>query len=79
MHDLCEASLKCDWVFLKKQAHDLKSVGGGLGFPQITKVAARIEFAMAKRDIQEVRSLLDELDALTKRIVDYDYSVSAAQ
>jgi signal transduction histidine kinase/ActR/RegA family two-component response regulator/HPt (histidine-containing phosphotransfer) domain-containing protein len=79
VHDLCEASLKCDWVFLKKQAHDLKSVGGGLGFPQITKVAARIEFAMAKRDIQEVRSLLDELDALTKRIVDYDYSVSAVQ
>jgi hypothetical protein len=34
---------------------------------------------MAKKDIQEVRSLLDELDALTKRIVDYDYSVSAVQ
>lgn len=72
---LREAMLKGDWEYLKHHSHDLKAVGGGLGFPQITKVAAKIEFAMAKKNIQEVDTLLDELDALTKRIVSYEYPV----
>ena len=57
-----------DWVALKAKAHDLKAVGGGYGFPQVTEVAGRIEFEIAKKDAPGVTAQVERLRALGRRI-----------
>jgi PAS domain S-box-containing protein len=57
-----------DWAVLKARAHDLKAVGGGYGFPQVTDVAARIEFEIAKKDAPGVTAQMERLRALGRRI-----------
>jgi PAS domain S-box-containing protein len=57
-----------DWAALKAKAHDLKAVGGGYGFPQVTEVAAKIEFEIAKKDTPGVTAQIERLRALGRRI-----------
>jgi PAS domain S-box-containing protein len=57
-----------DWAALKAKAHDLKAVGGGYGFPQVTDVAAKIEFEIAKKDTPGVATQIEKLRALGRRI-----------
>jgi CheY-like chemotaxis protein len=52
----------------KKLAHDLKGMGGGYGFPQISELAERIEFEFAKQDTAAVTRSLDALGAVLARI-----------
>ena len=57
-----------DWNILKGIAHDLKSLGGGHGFPVITQLASNIEFSLAKHNYMEVNELFDELESIHTRI-----------
>lgn len=57
-----------DWTALKAKAHDLKAVGGGYGFPQVTEVAAKIEFEIAKKDEPGLAVQVERLRALGRRI-----------
>lgn len=69
VRDIRMALTDADWPGLKKSAHDLKAVGGGYGYPQISEVAAKIEFEVAKRDPAAAAPLIEELSALAERIV----------
>ncbi len=57
-----------DWATHKARAHDMKAVGGGYGFPQVTELAAKIEFEVAKRDLHGSGELIEKLRALGRRI-----------
>jgi CheY-like chemotaxis protein len=57
-----------DWQKLKANAHDLKGVAGGYGFPQLTQVAGQIEFELAKQTFDGIEPLIDEMWALYQRI-----------
>jgi CheY-like chemotaxis protein/nitrogen-specific signal transduction histidine kinase len=58
-----------DWRTLKAKVHDLKSVGGGYGYPQVTQVAGKIEFELAKEDYGAVEHHFKELESLQQRIL----------
>jgi PAS domain S-box-containing protein len=62
------ARARADWAALKGQAHNLKGVGGGYGYPQVSKVAAQLEFAAASADADGVTAWLTELRQLALRI-----------
>jgi hypothetical protein len=49
--------------------HDLKSTGGGYGFPRIAKVASNMEFNLVKNEYDALAKYLLELDMLCDRIV----------
>ncbi len=57
-----------DWVLIKRKVHDLKSIGGSYGFPQVSKVAARIEFELTKKNYQVLPACMTELTQLQQRI-----------
>lgn len=57
-----------DWQTLAQNLHNLKGMGGGFGYPQITTLAARMEFEAKKKDQNELSSSLDELASLVSRI-----------
>ena len=57
-----------NWSDLRSEVHDLKGMGGGFGYPQLSKHAGVMEFAIAKGNHDEVRALMDELQAMGERI-----------
>jgi HPt (histidine-containing phosphotransfer) domain-containing protein len=57
-----------DLAALKSQAHDLKSVGGGYGYPLVTQLAVRIEASVQAGDRDDVRGQIEEFARLVKRI-----------
>jgi CheY-like chemotaxis protein/HPt (histidine-containing phosphotransfer) domain-containing protein len=57
-----------DWDSLRGKVHDLKSVSGGLGYPEISDVAARAQFVSMQKDYTEMRRLMAEFEALERRI-----------
>lgn len=58
-----------DWDALKSWFHQLKGMGGSFGYPQLTVLAGRAEFEIAKQDEIEIRQTLSELQLLVQRIV----------
>jgi signal transduction histidine kinase/CheY-like chemotaxis protein len=57
-----------DLAALKKQAHDLKSVGGGYGFPLVTALAVRLESSALEGQLEEAAVLVEAFTRLTLRI-----------
>lgn len=57
-----------EWEKLKKEVHDLKGVGGGYGFPRVSELAAKAEFAIAKQNYAEAQTIVQELDRLKSRL-----------
>ena len=57
-----------DWPTIKHKAHDLKSVGGSYGYPEISKIAANMEFEIAKQDHAKVVELLSKLYSIAAQI-----------
>ena len=59
-----------NWSDLKVLSHQLKGLGGSIGFPTISELAAELESELkdAKPDSSQVRSLVLGLDAVVKRI-----------
>lgn len=63
-----DAEARGDWPKLKFLMHDLKSVGGGYGYPQVGQLAARIEFELVQNRYEALPALLTHLDSLCDRI-----------
>jgi|GEM_PF-716118 len=62
------AAVKADFAELKKIAHDVKSVGGGYGYPQVTELAARLEKSAADGQVDQVNTYVTEFGQLASRI-----------
>jgi CheY-like chemotaxis protein len=68
MTDLQEALKSGDMAALKKQAHDLKAVGGGYGYPQISELAKKLEGAVAEGRQEEIETLVESFVKLARRV-----------
>jgi signal transduction histidine kinase/CheY-like chemotaxis protein/HPt (histidine-containing phosphotransfer) domain-containing protein len=58
-----------DFSQVKQIAHDLKSVGGGYGYPALFQWAQDMEAAAAGQNTAHVAALMQRLDALVVRIL----------
>ena len=65
---LTEAARQQDWDTLKDEAHQLKGLGGGYGYPEITQLAAKLEFQILNKNQLEIESLIASLKAYCERI-----------
>lgn len=66
--DLNDAIAAKDMVALKKKAHDLKSVGGGYGYPQISDLAIELERAAAENNFELTQSQVARFSSLARRV-----------
>jgi signal transduction histidine kinase/CheY-like chemotaxis protein len=48
--------------------HDLKGTAGGFGYPDLTKLAEKIENSIKDKDFQAIESMLGKLDTMCERI-----------
>jgi PAS domain S-box-containing protein len=63
-----EANASNDWTLLRKLLHDLKSISGGYGYPQMSETAARMEFELAKNDHKGIAVRIKELNRFAEQI-----------
>lgn len=68
LDELRQLSEAQDWPTLRHKVHDLKGMGGTFGYPDLSELAAKLEFQLINQDGQAVDTLLGELDKLVKRI-----------
>lgn len=66
---LTSAIDKEDWIEVKKIIHDLKGIGGNLGFLDIALISANIELQLANESYLEIGSSLKNLNTLHQRII----------
>jgi CheY-like chemotaxis protein/anti-sigma regulatory factor (Ser/Thr protein kinase) len=57
-----------DWYELGAKIHNLKGTGGNYGYMDVTEVAQKIEFLLAKHGYSEIETELENLDYILKRI-----------
>jgi len=69
LQDLKQTVYANDWQNMSFQLHNLKGLGGNFGYPQVTKLAARMEFEIKKQDYSKVRASLQELESLFSRLL----------
>ena len=58
-----------EWEKLLMLIHQLKGLGGGYGFPDITDISAKIEFQLIRKNYTEASSILTELYNVFERII----------
>jgi len=68
MENIMSTFSNLEWDKLKKEIHDLKGVGGNMGYPIIFRLSRDIEFAIAKRDESEVSRMLEELNRVCDQV-----------
>jgi HPt (histidine-containing phosphotransfer) domain-containing protein len=68
MESIMTAFRDLDWDVLKKHIHDMKGVGGNMGYPRLFRLSAQIEFAITTRDQEELSRLLDEMHRVCDQI-----------
>ncbi len=68
LQNLQDALAASNLAAIKKQAHDLKGVGGGYGYPQVTALAIRIEAVAGEGRLEEIALLIKAFAALARRI-----------
>ncbi len=56
------------WQDMRETVHDLKGMGGGFGYPQLSELADALENSLKEEKFSEIRTLLNELDIMCKRI-----------
>jgi len=57
------------WPDVKKITHQLKGMGGGLGFPVITEITTEIDTEIARANYLGARNLIEQLDLVTYDII----------
>lgn len=57
-----------DWQGVAEKIHNLKGTGGNYGYMQITEVAQKVEFLLARQGYREIEAELYKMDQLCKRI-----------
>ena len=69
MNKLKIAFKEKEWELLSQILHQVKGLGGGYGYPEISDIAAKIEFQLINENYQEVSNLLTGLYNLFERAV----------
>ncbi|MEJ2181141.1 MAG: ATP-binding protein, partial [Gammaproteobacteria bacterium] len=58
-----------EWQLLAEMIHQLKGLGGGYGYPDITQMAGKIEFQLISNNYSEVSLLLNNMYELFDRAI----------
>ncbi len=58
------------WTDMQRQVHDLKGLGGGMGYPMLTHIARDIELPLKTGDYHRLPDLMQQLEHLCQRILD---------
>jgi len=53
-----------DWNTMKDRIHDLKGLGGGYGYPQVSEIASAIESGLLSQQLNPIAEQLDQLREL---------------
>ena len=69
--ELNNALSENNWGLLKSLFHQIKGLGGSFGFPQISELAHRTEFQIARQHKGEVQTAIMELENLHLKIVNH--------
>ena len=56
------------WETLQDRIHDLKGLGGGYGYPQLSDVANSIELVLLSKSPEQIPDQVNQLRMLTQRI-----------
>lgn len=64
------SSAKSEYTFLAKYAHGLKGESGSVGARLVNRLAAAIEHAARREDLEEARNLIPELEAELQRAME---------
>ena len=57
-----------NWPDMCATVHDLKGMGGGFGYPQLSQLAEELETELKKENYANVRNLLNQIDVTCQRI-----------
>ena len=57
------------WSEVKKITHQLKGMGGGLGFPVITEITKEIDIEIARANYLGAQNLIEQLDLVSHDIL----------
>lgn len=57
-----------NWSDMKRIAHDIKGTAGSMGYPQLTDLAAQIEFQLINEDYDEVQLLCKDFHSMCQGI-----------
>lgn len=68
MESIMTAFRDLDWEVLKKHIHDMKGVGGNMGYPRLFRLSAQIESAITARDQEDISRLLEEMHRVCDQI-----------
>jgi len=60
--ELSEAVRMENWALVKDKSHDLKGIGGAMGFPQITEIALRMYTQAGDKNYDQVTLACAELE-----------------
>lgn len=57
-----------NWSDMSSTIHDLKGMGGGFGYPQLSELSEKIEIELKNKNYKNIQALLSELDIMCQRI-----------
>lgn len=58
-----------DWKVFSDLIHQMKGVGGGYGYPMLTRLCADIEIAVKEEDFVKVQKQLNEFKFVSEQIL----------
>ena len=68
VHSIRNAYDDKEWKTFKDDAHTLKGMGGGFGYPQVTDLAAKMEFLLVNSNYLALENMVAELEKIAGRI-----------
>jgi len=67
--ELSEAVRMENWDLVKEKSHDLKGIGGAMGYPQITEIARQMNTQVSDKDYNQVTLACAELEKQCQSIL----------
>ena len=67
--ELSEAVRMENWDQVQEKSHDLKGIGGAMGFPQITEIARQMNGQVRDKDYEQVTLTFAELEKQCQNIL----------
>lgn len=65
---LKQAIAACQWAQAREVAHQLRGLGGGMGYPIITEIASTLQFQLKTKNYADVENIYKRLVSVAARI-----------
>lgn len=75
---LKQAIAACQWAQAREVAHQLRGLGGGMGYPIITEIASTLQFQLKTKNYADVENIYKRLVSVAARIQMGKAGLSAA-